>query len=306
VAKLPPATPYRVYLTDFAINHVVDGRLYVIDGDALKLDGWSRPVSPDCPRSRPTARSCTWRPRITRGFRVASAPTLSTSTTRDASPGRRRSSFPRSMREALAYRGVIRPSADGRFVFRPERDPRLVGHHRRRQGTQVRGRGADAPAAGSFLPAASLAPRFSTLCGDGTRAHRHARSTRANRSRRRRATNSSTRTAIRCSSRRRASATATSSSRSRGWSTREPGRRAGNVRSALVAHRGTGCEGLASGRLPAARVARRFGADLCRDARQGQGRQPQGSRDADLGVRSGDQKRVARAAGGNNAIRDLP
>lgn len=26
VAKLPAATPYRVYLNDFAINHVVDGR----------------------------------------------------------------------------------------------------------------------------------------------------------------------------------------------------------------------------------------------------------------------------------------
>src|ERR1019366_3205149 len=38
-AKLPPATPYRIYLSDFSINHVADGRLNVIDGDALKLQG---------------------------------------------------------------------------------------------------------------------------------------------------------------------------------------------------------------------------------------------------------------------------
>ena len=31
-AKLAPATPYRLYVSDFAFQHVVDGRPYVIDG----------------------------------------------------------------------------------------------------------------------------------------------------------------------------------------------------------------------------------------------------------------------------------
>src|SRR5690349_17352366 len=36
---LPPATPQRIYLGDFTINHVMDGRLNVIDGRSMKLLG---------------------------------------------------------------------------------------------------------------------------------------------------------------------------------------------------------------------------------------------------------------------------
>ena len=39
VAKLPAPTPHRIYVSDVAINHIVDGRLHVIDGDALKYLG---------------------------------------------------------------------------------------------------------------------------------------------------------------------------------------------------------------------------------------------------------------------------
>ena len=36
---LPPATAQRIYLGDFGIGHVMDGRLNVIDGASLKLLG---------------------------------------------------------------------------------------------------------------------------------------------------------------------------------------------------------------------------------------------------------------------------
>ena len=39
VAKMPAATPHRIYISDIAMSHIVDGRLHVIDGDALKYLG---------------------------------------------------------------------------------------------------------------------------------------------------------------------------------------------------------------------------------------------------------------------------
>ena len=37
--KLPPANPYRIYLSDVSIGHIVDGRLHVVDGTSLRYEG---------------------------------------------------------------------------------------------------------------------------------------------------------------------------------------------------------------------------------------------------------------------------
>ncbi|WP_198363231.1 amine dehydrogenase large subunit [Thauera sinica] len=39
VAEMPPPNPYRIFLSDVAIGHIVDGRLHVIDGDGLRYLG---------------------------------------------------------------------------------------------------------------------------------------------------------------------------------------------------------------------------------------------------------------------------
>ena len=39
VARLPEASPHRLYVSDISINHIVDGRLHVIDGDGLNYLG---------------------------------------------------------------------------------------------------------------------------------------------------------------------------------------------------------------------------------------------------------------------------
>jgi len=167
VAKLPPATPYRVYLTDFAINHVVDGRLYVIDGDALKLDGMIATGFAGLPTLAPDRSelyvATTYYPRLSRGERtdvvdIYDAATLA---------WKAEVVIPPKHAQALAYRGVIRPSADGRFVFvqnaTPASSVTIVDVKARKFVAEV-----PTPGCWIILPAASLASRFSTLCGDGT------------------------------------------------------------------------------------------------------------------------------------------
>jgi methylamine dehydrogenase heavy chain len=39
VASLPAAHPYRLYFSDVALPHISDGRLTVIDGRNLKVEG---------------------------------------------------------------------------------------------------------------------------------------------------------------------------------------------------------------------------------------------------------------------------
>ena len=167
VAKLAPATPYRVYLTDFAINHVVDGRLYVIDGDALKLEGMVATGFAGLPTLSPDRSelyvATTYYPRLSRGERtdvvdIYDAATLAWKT---------EIVIPPKHAQALPYRGVIRPSADGRLLFVQNATPAssitVVDVKARKFLAEV-----PTPGCWIVLPAASVASRFSTLCGDGT------------------------------------------------------------------------------------------------------------------------------------------
>ena len=39
VEQLAPPNPYRIYLSDVSIGHIVDGRLHVLDGENMKYLG---------------------------------------------------------------------------------------------------------------------------------------------------------------------------------------------------------------------------------------------------------------------------
>jgi methylamine dehydrogenase heavy chain len=167
VVKLAPATPYRVYLTDFAINHVVDGRLYVIDGDALKLEGMVATGFAGLPTLSPDRAelyvATTYYPRLSRGERTDVVDVYDTATL----AWKAEIVIPPKHAQALPYRGVIRPSADGRFVFvqnaTPASSVTVVDVKARKFVAEV-----PTPGCWIVLPAATAATRFSTLCGDGT------------------------------------------------------------------------------------------------------------------------------------------
>lgn len=166
-AKLPAATPYRIYVADFAINHIVDGRIHVIDGDALKYRGviatgmaGNSTLSPD--RSELYVAT-TYYPRLSRGERtdVVDIYDLATLAHKGEIP------IPPKHAQALPYRGTIRTSADGRLLFvqnaTPATSVTVVDLKARKFVAEV-----PTPGCWIVLPSQSVASRFSTLCGDGT------------------------------------------------------------------------------------------------------------------------------------------
>lgn len=166
VGRLPPAHPYRLYFADFAINHIPDGKLTVIDGRQLKVEGIlhtgmfaQNTLSPD--RSEIYVAT-TYYSKLNRGERfeeilVYDAATLAL---KEEIP------YPARHAQALPYPGTLRTSGDGRFILVQNATPASsVSVVNRASGKQV----ADIPTPGCYIiyPAQS-SNRFSTLCGDGT------------------------------------------------------------------------------------------------------------------------------------------
>lgn len=167
VSNLPPATPYRLYLNDAAFPHIIDGKLLIIDGESLKLQGMVGTayvahtiLSPD--RSEIYVAT-TYYARLNRGERtdqidVYDALTLKLKT---------EIVLPNKRALALAYKGLIRTSANGRFIFVQNATPATsVSVVDRVAGKFV----AEVPTPGcwSIYTPSSVSDRFSTLCGDGT------------------------------------------------------------------------------------------------------------------------------------------
>lgn len=166
VASLPPAHPYRLYYTDVAITHIPDGKLTVIDGRNLKVEGMvhtgmfaQSTLSPD--RSEIYVAT-TYYTKLNRGERseeilVYDAKTLAL---------KAEIPYPGRHAQALPYRGTLRTSGDGRFILVQNATPATsVSIVNRQTGKHV----AEVPTPGCYIvyPAQS-ANRFSTLCGDGT------------------------------------------------------------------------------------------------------------------------------------------
>jgi len=167
VARLPEPGAHRIYLSDVAINHIVDGRLHVIDGDALKYLGvvsigftGNATLSVD---RKELYVATTYYSRLSRGERSDVVDIHDPQTLEH----RGEIAIPPRHAQALPYKGLARPSADGRWLFvqnaTPASSVTVVDLKARKFAAEI-----PTPGCWIVIPSHSAGNRFSTLCGDGT------------------------------------------------------------------------------------------------------------------------------------------
>ena len=167
VATLPPADSYRLYLSDMVISHFVDGKLLIIDGKTFKVQGHvalglagHATLSPD--RSEILVATAYFT-KLNRGERFAELNVYDASTLKLKAE----ISVPSKHAQSMPYRGAVRSSADGRFVFMQNATPAtsvtVVDRTAGKFASEV-----PTPGCWMIYPAQSNPNRFSTLCGDGT------------------------------------------------------------------------------------------------------------------------------------------
>lgn len=167
VVQLPPATPDRVYLSDVALPHVGDGRLFIVDGSSFEYLGLVSTglfglaiLSND--RSEIFVAT-TYFSKRNRGDRLDQLEIYDSTTLKL----KQEIEIPPKHAQALHYRGTMRTSSDGRLVFIQNATPASsVTVVDVKAGKTL----SDVPTPGCWiiLPAQAVANRFSTLCGDGT------------------------------------------------------------------------------------------------------------------------------------------
>ena len=167
VAPLAPAGPKRLYLSDVALPHIVDGKLHVIDGDTLSYRGFvSTGYAGQATLSADRRRlyvATTYYTRLSRGERtdvldVHDATTLAHD---------HEIVLPPKHAQALPYKGLIAVSSDDRWVFVQNATPAVsvtVVDPRARKAVQE----IDTPGGWTVQPVRSRPNAFATLCGDGT------------------------------------------------------------------------------------------------------------------------------------------
>ncbi len=167
VQPLAPAGPRRVYLSDVALPHIVDGKLHVVDGDSMSYrglvaTGYAGQSTLSADRRRLYVAT-SYYTRLSRGERtdvldVYDAATLAHD---------HEIVIPPRHAQALNYRGLIAVSADDRWVFVQNATPAVsvsvVDTKARRFVQEV-----DTPGCWTILPVRSRPNAFATLCGDGT------------------------------------------------------------------------------------------------------------------------------------------
>ncbi|MGR8919712.1 MAG: amine dehydrogenase large subunit [Gammaproteobacteria bacterium] len=167
VAVLRAPTPHRLYLTDLALGHVIDGRVHVIDGMSSEYLGIiSTGMFGVTALSRDSSEmyvATTYYTKRNRGkrfdqFEAYSTADLSLTTEIE---------IPAKHAQALPYKGTITSSSDSRFVYIQNSTPASSVAVVDRKASKYVGEIAT-PGCWIILPAGSHAARFSTLCGDGT------------------------------------------------------------------------------------------------------------------------------------------
>jgi methylamine dehydrogenase heavy chain len=167
VATLPSADPYRLYLSDMVISHFVDGKLMIIDGKTFKVLGnvalgmaGHATLSPD--RSEIYVATAYFT-KLNRGERTGELDVYDATTLKLKAE----ISVPAKHAQSMPYRGAIRASADGRFVFLQNATPATSVTVVDRVAAKF---ASEVPTPGCWMiyPAQSNSKRFSTLCGDGT------------------------------------------------------------------------------------------------------------------------------------------
>lgn len=167
VGKLPEATPHRIYVSDIAIMHIVDGRMHVIDGDSLNYLGMislgyagNATLSVD---RKELYVATTYYSRLSRGERSDVVDIHDPQTLEYKGE----IAIPARHAQALPYKGLTRPSSDGRWLFvqnaTPASSVTVVDLKARKFAAEI-------PTSGCWIviPSQTAGNRFSTLCGDGT------------------------------------------------------------------------------------------------------------------------------------------
>lgn len=165
--SLPPATPSRVYVTDVTINHIVDGRIHIVDADKSVYQGMvstamagQTALAPD--RSEIYVAT-TYFSKLNRGERVDQVDVYDAATL----ALKAEIAIPPRHAQALPYRGTLRASSDGRWLFvqnaTPATSVSIVDLKARKFVAETA-----MPGCWIILPVPSAPNRFVTLCGDGT------------------------------------------------------------------------------------------------------------------------------------------
>jgi methylamine dehydrogenase heavy chain len=167
VGKLPPAKPTRLYVSDVAISHIIDGRLHIVEGDTLEYAGvvgtgltGLATLSPD--RSEIYVAT-TYLAKLNRGTRTDQVDVYDS----HSLELKAEIEIPPKHAQALPYKGTIAVTPDGRFIIVQNATPAssitVVDRKAAKFVTEI-----PTPGCWSILPAQSVANRFSTVCGDGT------------------------------------------------------------------------------------------------------------------------------------------
>lgn len=169
VERLTPPDGNRLYVTDFVFNHMVDGRIHVVDGKAGRflgqvVSGYGAltTVSPD---GKSIYLATTYYPRLYRGKRsdvveVHDAETLELKAEID---------IPAKKAQAASYRSMLVPSSDGRFLYvqnaTPATSVSVVDLQAKKFVAEVQTPGCWSIQAWEQSQGGH---RFSAICGDGT------------------------------------------------------------------------------------------------------------------------------------------
>lgn len=166
-AKLAPANPHRIYLSDVTISHIADGKMWVIDGESFNVQGMiatgmagQTTISPD--RSEIYVAT-TYFTRLNRGERNDQVDVYDAATLELKNEIR----IPPKHAQALPYKGTLRTSSDGRFLYVQNATPAsTVSVVDLKSGYFVDE--VNTPGCWAILPSATVENRFATICGDGT------------------------------------------------------------------------------------------------------------------------------------------
>jgi methylamine dehydrogenase heavy chain len=164
-AKIP-ADMQRVYLVDLTINHVADGKVWILDGDKMEVKGMLELgflglfYAP--PKSNKIYIATTFYDRLTRGNRH------DVMTVFDANTLQLLDEYPIPMKRVMPiqYRPLMTGSSDGKFIFIQNATPATsitVTNLAKKSSVEL----AAAGCYGTY-PSIKNASRVSTMCGDGT------------------------------------------------------------------------------------------------------------------------------------------
>jgi methylamine dehydrogenase heavy chain len=162
-----PSAKNRVYVADIAINHIVDGRLHVVDAQSGKYLGLIGTGfaghSTQSPDGRELYVATTYLSRLQRGERIDVVEVYDA----DSLRFKYEIKISSNRTQALNHRGYVRTSSDGRLLYvqnaTPATSVSVIDLKEKKQVAEI-----DAPGCWGIYPASKHARRFSSLCGDGT------------------------------------------------------------------------------------------------------------------------------------------